>query len=122
MPVVRVEAEVASGVNGARAKVRRLLADPGVGVVVEHRDRPGRVNTDLVEAALSAHRRRLVVLDDGQVTDDLVWDVVEVLTWLCVRLYGRRSARSRALKALGCAARDIGPRAVVRVGTTALVW
>lgn len=111
-PVVRVEAEVGSGMNGARAKVRRLLADPKVTVVVvEHRDRLGRMNTELVEAALGAHRRRLVVLDDGEVEDDLVRDMVEVLTSFCARLYGRRSARNRALKALRCAERDVGPAA-----------
>jgi putative resolvase len=68
------------------------------------------MNTELVEAALSAHGRRLVVLDDGEVDDDLVRDMVEVLTSLCARLYGRRSARNRALKAVGCAQRDIGPQ------------
>jgi putative resolvase len=113
LPVVRVEAEVGSGVNGSRAKVRRLLADPAVTVVVvEHRDRLGRMNTELVEAALSAHDRRLVVLDDSEVTGDVVGDMVEVLTWFCARLYGRRSARNRALKAHGCAQQDIGPKAV----------
>jgi len=112
--VVRVEAEVGSGMNGSRSKVRRLLADPKVSVVVvEHRDRLGRMNTELVETALAAHGRRLVVLDDGEVDDDLVRDMVEVLTSFCARLYGRRSARNRALKAIGCAQRDIGPKAVV---------
>ncbi len=113
LPVVRVEAEVGSGMNGSRAKVRRLLSDPAVTVVVAgHRDRLGRMNTELVEAALSAHNRRLVVLDSSQVTGDLVRDMVAVLTSLCARLYGRRSARNRALKALGCAQQDIGPQAV----------
>jgi putative resolvase len=112
--VVRVEAEVGSGMNGARRKVRRLLADPRVAtVVVEHRDRLGRMNTELVEAALSAQGRRLVVLDSGEVTDDLVRDMVEVLTSFCARLYGRRSARNRAIKAVGCAQRDVGPSAFV---------
>jgi putative resolvase len=112
--VVRVETEVGSGMNGARRKVRRLLADPRVvTVVVEHRDRLGRMNAELVESALAAHGRRLVVLDSGEVTEDLVRDMVEVLTSLCARLYGRRSARNRALKAVGCAQRDVGPRAVV---------
>jgi putative resolvase len=111
LPVARVEAEVGSGMNGARAKARRLLADPAVAVVVvEHRDRLGRMNTELVEAALSAQHRRLVVLDGGEeVTDDLVRDMIEVLTSFCARLYGRRSARNRAEKALRCAARDVGP-------------
>ena len=102
--VVRVEAEVGSGMNGSRLKARRMLADPQVTtVVVEHKDRLGRVNTELAEAALSASGRRLVVLDDGDVEDDLVRDMVEVLTSFCARLYGRRSARSRAEKALECA-------------------
>jgi putative resolvase len=116
-PVVRVEAEVGSGMNGARRKVRRLLADSQVtAVVVEHRDGLGRMNTELVEAALAAHGRRLVVLDDGEVTDDLVRDMVEVLTSLCARLCGRRWARNRAIKAVGCAQRDVGPAAFVGVG------
>jgi putative resolvase len=111
-PVARVEAEVGSGMNGSRSKARRMLADPRVSVVVvEHRDRLGRMNTELVEAALSAHGRRLVVLDPDEVEDDLVRDMTEILTSFCARLYGRRSARNRAEKALRCAARDVGPMA-----------
>src|ERR1700730_5689189 len=99
--VLRIEAEVGSGTNGARAKVRRLLADPAVRtVVVEHRDRLGRMNVELVEAALSAGGRSLVVLDLAERDDDLVRDMTEVLTSFCARLYGRRSARNRAETAL----------------------
>jgi putative resolvase len=115
--VVRVEAEVASGMHGRRPKLRRLLADSAVTtVVVTHRDRLARMNAELVEAALAAHGRRLVVLDPGEVDDDLVRDIVEVLTSFCARLYGRRSARNRALKALRCAQRDVGPAGVAAVG------
>lgn len=102
--VVRVESEIGSGVDGSRSKARRLLADPDVTVVVvEHKDRLGRVNVELVEAALSATGRRLLVLDDGEGKDDLVRDMVEVLTSFCARLYGRRSANNRARKALEAA-------------------
>ncbi|MFE1411014.1 IS607 family transposase [Streptomyces sp. NPDC058746] len=105
--VVRVEAEIGSGMNGARSKAKRLLADPAVTtVVVEHKDRLGRMNVELVEAALAASGRRLVVLDDGEVEDDLVRDMVEVVTSFCARLYGRRSAKNRAKKALEAAAAD----------------
>ena len=115
--VVRVEAEVASGMTGRRAKLRRLLADPQVQtVVVTHRDRLARMNAELIEASLAAHGRRLVVLDDGEVTDDLIRDMVEVLTSFCARLYGRRSARNRALKAVRCAQRDVGPASVAADG------
>ncbi|MFD4563069.1 IS607 family transposase [Streptomyces sp. NPDC058467] len=102
--VVRVESEIASGMNGARSKAKRLLADPDVTtVVVEHKDRLGRMNVELVEAALSATGRRLLVLDEGEVEDDLVQDIMDVLTSFCARLYGRKSAKNRARKALEAA-------------------
>jgi len=41
--------------------------------------------------------------------DDLVRDATEVLTSFGVSLYGRRSARNRAERALRCSARDVGP-------------
>lgn len=94
-----------------------MLSDPKVTtVVVEHRDRLARMNTELVEAALSAHGRRLVVIDDREMDGDLVRDMVEVLTSFCARLYGRRSAKNRAEKALRCAAHNIGPRDLSQAG------
>jgi len=105
--VVGVESEVGSGMNGARVKARRLLADPAVSmVVVEHRDRLGRMKTELLEAAVTASGRRLVVLETGEVDNDLVGDMVEVLRWFCAGLYGRRSAKNRAERALACAGQD----------------
>ncbi|EQD51361.1 resolvase, partial [mine drainage metagenome] len=53
--------------------------------------------------------------DEGEVEDDLVRDMVEVLTSFCARLYGRRSARNRAEKALRCAAHDVGPAALLHL-------
>ena len=65
-----------------------------------------------MEAALAAHGRRLVVLEDGEVTGDLIGALVAVLTSFCARLYGRGSACNRALKAVRCAQRDVGPAVV----------
>ena len=96
--------------NGGRPKARRLPAGPSVGAVAAgHRGRPGRVNTELVEAALPAHGRRLAVPGPAGAEDGLVRDMTEILTSFCARLYGRRPTRNRAEKALRCAARDVGP-------------
>lgn len=93
--------EMGSGVNGNRRKLNRLLADPTVGtLIVEHRDRLARMNMGLVENALKAQGRRVVVVDDTELDDDLVRDMTEVLTSFCARLYGRRGAEHRAEKAL----------------------
>lgn len=97
----RVVSEVASGLNDRRPKLRKLLADPEVGtVVVEHRDRLARFGVGMVEAMLQARGGGLVVIEEKEVGDDLVRDVTGILTCFCARLYGRRSAASRAKKAM----------------------
>lgn len=99
--VGEVVTEVGSDLNGKRPKLRRILSDPSVSiVVVEHRDRLARFGIEHLEAALSAHGRRIVVADQGETTDDLVRDMIEVLTSMCARLYGRRGARNRAIRAV----------------------
>lgn len=105
-PTVAV-GEVGAALNGSRPKLRRLLADPSVGtVVVEHRERLARFGVQYVEAAMAAAGRKLVVVEERKVDDDLVRDITEVLAWMCARLYGRRSAKRRAQRAVKAAAED----------------
>jgi putative resolvase len=105
LTVVRSVSEIGSGLNGHRAKVMRLLADASVHtIVVEHRDRLTRFGSEYIEAALSASGRKLIVVDQTEMKDDLEQDMVDVLTSFCARLYGRRAARNRAVKALAAAA------------------
>lgn len=93
--------EIGSGLNGNRPNLRRLLSDPDAKViVVEHRDRLARFGVEHLLAALSAQGRRMVVADPGETTDDLVRDVIEVLASRRARLYGRRGARNRVMRAL----------------------
>jgi putative resolvase len=109
LQVTQTVAEVGSGMNGSRPKLRRLLADQTVDcIVVEHRDRLARLGSEYVEAALVGAGRRLLVVEASEVEDDLVRDMSEVLTSLCARLYGRRSARTRASRALKCASLPVG--------------
>ena len=42
----------------------------------------------------------MVIVDDGEVDDDLVRDMTELMTSLCARLSGRRSVAHRAAKAV----------------------
>jgi putative resolvase len=91
-----VVCEVGSGLTGERPKLGRILSDPDAKViVVEHRDRLARFG----------------VADPGEATGDLVRDVIDVLTWMCARLYGRRGARNRAMRAITATKRDPGAAA-----------
>ncbi len=108
----QVVCEVGSGLNGKRPTLRRVLSDPDAKVIfVEHRDRLARFGVEHLKAALSAQGRRIVVADPGETTDDPVRDMIEVLTSMCARLYGRRGARNRAMGALRAAKRDPGAAA-----------
>lgn len=104
MVVAGVVREVGSGLNGKRPKLRRVLSDPSATViVVEHRDRLARFGVEHLDAALAAQGRRVLVADAGETADDLVRDMIEVLTSMCARLYGRRGARNRAMRAVTAA-------------------
>jgi putative resolvase len=79
----------------------RVLSDSSVSViVVEHHDRLARFGVEHLHAALAAQGRRPVVVDAGETSDDLVRDMFEVLTSMRARLYGRRGARNRAVRAV----------------------
>ena len=96
--------ETGSGMDDKRRKLKRLLADPTVGmIIVEHRDRLARMNAGLVESALKAQGRRIIVVDDTESDDDLVRDMTDALTLFCARLYGRRAVKNKVQAALRAA-------------------
>jgi putative resolvase len=106
--VGQVVCEVGSGLNGKRPKLRRVLSDPDAKViVVDHRDRLARFGVEHLEA----QSRQIVVADPGETTDDLVRDTTEVLASMCARLYGRRGARNRAMRAITATKGDPGEAA-----------
>ena len=100
--------ETGSGLNGKRSKLLRVLRLPGrTRIVVEHRERLTGFGFELLEASLVGRGGGVVVMDDEELEDDLVRDVTEVLTSLCARLYGRRSAARRAQRALAAAGEGV---------------
>lgn len=101
IPIEGVITEVGSGLNGNSTKLKRLLSDPDIKIlVVEHRERLARFGFEYFEAALQAGSGRIIVHDDSEGEDDLARKMTEVLTSFCARLYGRRGANNRAKKAM----------------------
>ncbi len=101
MSVVDSVKEIGSGFNGHRRGMMRLLANSNIQtIVIEHRDRLIRFGFEYLEASLSAQNRKIVVIDTKELADDVVRDLHEVIVSMCARLYGKRSAKNRAQKAL----------------------
>ena len=96
--------ETGSGLNGQHPKLLRQLRSEGsLRLVVEHRDRLARFGFEMVDAALKGRNGEVVVVEDRETDDDLVRDMVEVMTSMCARMHGKRSARRRAEKAVAAA-------------------
>jgi predicted site-specific integrase-resolvase len=99
--VVREVQEIGSGLNGHRKKLMKVLENPSASIlVVEHRDRLARFGSEYIESALKAGNRKIIVINDSEMKDDLVQDLIDVLTSFCARLYGKRAARNKAKRAL----------------------
>jgi putative resolvase len=95
--------EIGSALNGHRPKLKKLLSNSNIKVIlVEHNDRLMRFGIEYLEAVLAAQDRKLVVIDSNELKDDLVQDMIEMLTSFCARLYGRRSAKNKAKRAVEC--------------------
>lgn len=85
--------EIGSGFNENRAKLGKLLSDSSIGtIIVEHRERLARSNFNLIKKTLQAQGRNIIVVDDKEMSDDLVTEITEFMISACGRLYGRRGA------------------------------
>ena len=76
--------------------------------VGEHWDRLARFGVGHLEADWPAQGRLIVVADKTETTDDLVRDMIEVLTSMSARKDWRRGGGDRAMRALTAARRDPG--------------
>lgn len=104
MVVVKEVAEIGSGMNGKRRKLLKILKDPSASIiVVEHKDRLTRFGFEYLSHALRSSHREIRVINQTEDTSDLVQDMIDVLTSFCARLYGQRSAKNRAKRALEAA-------------------
>lgn len=93
--------EIASGMNSNRTKLTKILKDASIThIVVEHKDRLSRFGFELIESTLSANDRSIIVMNATEQEMDLVQDFVDVITSMCARIYGKRSAKNRVQRAL----------------------
>ncbi|HEU5198720.1 MAG TPA: IS607 family transposase [Ktedonobacterales bacterium] len=95
--------EIASGLNDERPKLKKLLTNPKIGVlVVEHRDRLTRFGYGYIATLLEQQGRRVEAIYPSDTGDDLVDDFVAVITSMAARIYGRRHSKRRAERIKAC--------------------
>jgi len=89
--------EIGSGMNDSRKKLTKLLRSNASRVVVEHKDRLTRFGFAYLEELLPKTGCELVVINRSvEAKDDLVADLVAIITSFCCRLYGMRRGHRKA--------------------------
>jgi putative resolvase len=101
--VVAEVIEIASGLNDERPKLKKVLTDPRVGViVVEHRDRLTHFGYGFIATLLEQQGRRVEAIYSRDTGDGLVDDFVAVITRMAARISGRRTSTRRAERIRAC--------------------
>jgi excisionase family DNA binding protein len=100
--VIKILQDVGSGMSDTRPKLKRLfrmvndhLVDV---VVVEHKDRLCRFGEGVMEAYFQSHGVRIEWIQEvlgKSYEEELVQDILSLMTSFCSRIYGRRSAENR---------------------------
>jgi predicted site-specific integrase-resolvase len=92
--------EVGSGLNDNRKKLEKLLLKDDYDILlVEHKDRLGRFGThymDILLKRLGVNLEVVNLADNGR--DELMQDLVAIITSFAARLYGQRRAKRKTEK------------------------
>jgi predicted site-specific integrase-resolvase len=98
--IEKVIKEVGSGVNDQRPKFQALLADKEISlIVVEHRDRATRFGFHYLRTLLENEGRHLEVINESEGDkDELMQDLIAIITSFVARYYGQRRAKRKTGK------------------------
>ena len=95
--IADVVKEIGSGVDDTRPKLLKLLTDPTIGlIVVEHKDRLTRFGSNDIEQSLAMQDREIEVTnlaENGK--EDLIQDLVSIVTSFCAPLDGQRGCKRK---------------------------
>jgi putative resolvase len=95
--VAQVVKEIASGVNESRPKLLSLLKDTSITrIVVEHKDRLTRLGFHYLQTLLETTGRQIEVVNVAEnEKEDLLADLVAIVSSFTARLYGPRRAKRK---------------------------
>ena len=95
----KIYKEIASGMNDNRKQLNKLFdANPST-IIVEHRDRLTRFGFNYIEKLLLKANCNIIVINrDAIQEDDLMKDLVAIITSFCCRLYGLSKSTNKIKK------------------------
>jgi predicted site-specific integrase-resolvase len=97
--ISKVVKEVASGMNDSRPKLIDIVSLPPKRIIVEHKDRLTRFGFNYIEHFLSILGFELIVVNrDQEEKNELMNDLISIITSFCCRIYGARKTSHKVQK------------------------
>lgn len=91
--------EIASGMNDNRQEFWRMLESKPSRIVVENKDRLTRFGFNYLDRLLKEMGCEIIVVNASSTDeDDLVKDLISIVTSFCCRLYGLRRCKNKVAK------------------------
>lgn len=92
--------EIGSGVNDNRQKLKKILSDgKATKIVVEHKDRLTRFGFNYLTTLLEKQGCHIEIVNEaGNDKDDLMQDLISIITFMCARYYGLRRSKRKTDK------------------------
>ena len=88
--------EVASGMNDARKQFWKMLDSNPTKIVIENKDRLTRFGFNYLEQLLKKQNCEIVVINTSTTDEqDLIKDLVSIITSFCCSLYGLRRSKNK---------------------------
>lgn len=90
--------EIASGMNDNRKMLNKILLNTEhKTIIVENKDRLTRFGYNYIKNLLEIQDRNIIVINESSsADDDLMKDLISIITSFCCRLYGMRRGLNKA--------------------------
>lgn len=98
--IYKVVKEVGSGLNDNRKQLAQILVDDNYNIlIVEHKDRLARFGTNYLSLLLEKTGKKLEIVNLADNSkDELMQDLIAIITSFCGRLYGLRRSKRKTEK------------------------
>lgn len=95
----KVFKEVASGMNDNRTQFWKMMdSNPSI-IIIENRDRLTRFGFNYIDRLCRRNNIKIIVMNEDQTDEqDLIKDLVSIITSFCCRLYGLRRGYNKSKK------------------------
>ncbi|MCA2735254.1 recombinase family protein, partial [Microcystis sp. M158S2] len=98
--IYKVVKEVGSGFDDNRQQIAKILVEPNYNVlIVEHKERLARFGTNYLEILLKELDKKVEIVNQSEdKQDELMSDLIAIITSFCSRIYGLRRSKRKTEK------------------------